>query len=278
MAYHLHNVELVPLTPALALEFATMPGLQGERPLRDNRLTFLNKERQSGRFTGPSWAVVVDTTTGARYRANGQHSSTMLSRLVAPEFPVGLSVSIAEYHTDSLQHDAFPLFNLFDNPRSTRSATDVMGLYRAQWADLVDVDLSFLVKICNGVNEHEDQQPNGQVWTPRERGQFLDRPEVRAFALWAADYETEQHGWMFQRAGVVAEMFSTIQTDAPTAYEFWRLVLTESHPEPEHETREISRILKDLVPGKGRIGQDRLRKEAAKYWRRYRRNQQPAAA
>jgi hypothetical protein len=52
----------------------------------------------------------------------------------------------------------------------------------------------------------------------------------------------------------------------------------ESHPEAEHETREITRVLKDLSPTKGRIGQDRLRKEAAKYWRRYRRNQAPPAA
>jgi hypothetical protein len=222
--------------------------------------------------------VVVDTTTGQRYRANGQHSSTMLSRLAPPDFPVGLSVSIAEYHTDNLAHDGYRIFNLFDNPRSTRSATDVMGLYRAPWPELADIDLEFLVKICNGINEYEDQQPNGVIFSPRERGSYLDRPDVRTFALWAVDYETELHGWMFKRAGIVAEMFATIQIDAPIAYEFWRLALTESHPEAEHETREISRILKDLIPDRGRIGQDRLRKEAAKYWRRYRRNQQPPAA
>ena len=146
------------------------------------------------------------------------------------------------------------------------------------WADLQDVDLTTLVHLCNGINEYEDQQPQGVTWPPRERGTYLERPEVREFALWAADHETELHGWMFDKAGIVAEMFASMQNDTPVAQEFWRLVLTESHPESDHETREVSRVLKDLSGPKNRVDQERLRKEAAKYWRRYRKTLQPATA
>jgi hypothetical protein len=277
MAFSMTNLTLENLTPVLATQFAQMPGLPGERPLRDNRLAYLGKERLEGRFTSPSWAIVVEAATGARYRANGQHSSTMLSRLPETDFPVGLMVSIAEYTTTDLNRDGFPIFNLFDNPRQARSNTDIMGLSRAQHADLADIDLSLLVELCNGVNHYEDHQPNGVTFPPRERGGHLEREAVRAFVLWAVEYETELHAWMFKKAGVVAEMYGNIQTDAPTAQEFWRLVLTESHPEADHDSRELSRILKDLLPT-GRADQNRLQKEAAKYWRRYRRSQQPVAA
>jgi hypothetical protein len=281
MAFSKTNVTLENLTLELARQFAAMPGLPGERPLRDGRLSFLNKERLEGRFVSPGWAVVLDTTTGTRYRLNGQHSSTMLARLEADAFPAGLLVTIEEFSTTDLAHDGLHMFNLFDHPRAARSNTDIMGLYRARYPELAGIELSLLVNLCNGISQHEvnraDQNLLSEIHQPRERGVYLMRPEIRAFVLWAAPFEEEIHGWMLHKAGIVAEMFSNVQMDQPAAQEFWRLVLTESHPDQEHETRELSRNLKDLLP-KPRIGQERLQKEAAKFWRRYRRSLQAIAA
>ena len=88
------EVRLVPLTLALAKTFAAKPGLPGERPLRENHVAFLNKERDEDRFMGPTWSEVLDESTGLTYRVNGQHSSTMLSRVSEDTFPRELVVAI----------------------------------------------------------------------------------------------------------------------------------------------------------------------------------------
>lgn len=54
----------------------------------------------------------------------------------------------------------------------------------------------------------------------------------------------------------------------PEAREFWRLVLSESHPDPDHETRELSRDLLN-IKHRPRYNQDTLRREATKAWKRY---------
>jgi hypothetical protein len=271
------NVTLETLTLDLAKQFAALPGLLGERPLRDARVTYLNHERENGRFIDPAWAVVLESATGTRYRVNGQHSSTMLSRLAPADFPTGLMVTIEEYTTTDLATDAMHLFNLFDHPRSARTNTDVMGLYRAAYPELGPVDLSLLVSICNGIAQSQTTQPtaNRETYPPRDRGTYLRRSDVREFVLWAHQYAGAMHHWMFGKAGIVAEMFLDMQIDKATAQTFWGLTLDESHADPDHESRELSRNLKDLAP-KPRVGQDRLQKEAAKFWRRYRRSMAPA--
>jgi hypothetical protein len=281
MAFSKTNVTLENLTPELAKQFSAMPGLFGERPIRPSRLAFLDHHRRNGTFVSPSWAVVVDQTTGQRYRANGQHSSTMLAQVDGsrdgdPGFPVNLLVTIEEFTTDNLLNDALPIFDLFDHPRAARTNTDIMGIYRARYEELEEIDLPLLVALTNGVAYYEDGRgTEGIILPPRERGGYLTRAQVRDFVQWAASYDVTPHGWMFKKAGVVAEMFANIQAEPSAAKEFWRLVLTESHPDPEHETRELSRVLRDWST-KPRIRQDRFRREAARHWRRYRRSLTPA--
>ena len=276
MAFSKTNVTLETLTLDLAKQFADMPGLMGERPLRDSRLAFLDKERREGRFVSPSWAVVVDAPSSQRYRVNGQHSSTMLARLAPEEFPPDLMVTIEEFTSDDLTGDAFRIFNLFDHPKAARTNTDIMGLYRARYDELREIDLSTLVALCNGISQYESGRPDGMLFQPRERGSYLTRSEVREFVRWVSVYDEAMHGWLLHKPGVVAEMFATIQTDRPAAEKFWKQVFDESNPDPEHETRELTRNLKDLAP-RPKIGQARLQKEAAKFWRRYRRSLAPTA-
>ena len=271
MAFAKTNVKLESLTPALAQQFAAMPGLPGERPLRDGRLVFLHKEHVEGRFTGPSWAVALDTASGQTFRANGQHSSAMLCRLDPANFPVNLKVGIEEFTTDDLARDAFRIFNLFDHPRAARSNTDIMGLYRAQYSDLSQIDLSTMVALCNGVNQYESHQPQGKTYDPRQRGDHLIRPEVREFVKWISSYDNTMHAFMIGKAGVMAEAFASFKADEATAKVFWDYAFMESHPDPDHETRELTRNLLDLMP-RNRISQEQLGKVTKKFWTRYRRS------
>jgi hypothetical protein len=271
------NITLENCTQELASQIAGMPGLPGERPIRSSRLAYLDTLRRTGRFVAPSWAIVVDTVTGARYRANGQHSSLMLAQTPPEEFPQGLLCTIDEYSTNNFVEDASEIFEIFDNPRSARSNTDKMSTVRARFSDLQEIKLELLVAIVNGVAHYEGTREGGAVLTPRQRGMYFNVPEIRAFAIWAARHEHARHSWMFWKPGVVSEMLTDRQTDPDAAIGFWELTLTESHPDPEHETRECSRNLKELAP-RPRVGQDRLQKEAAKFWRRYRRSLQAIAA
>jgi len=269
------NVTLETCTPESAHAFATMAPLLGERTLKVNRLNFLRGHIQEGRFVSPTWAVVIDSRTGKKCRANGQHSSTVLAELTpeafAAAFPNGLLVTIEEYTSDNLDEDGFVLFDLFDHPKSARSNADTMGLHRAHHPDLVNVDLNLLVNLGNGFAYFNATREDGTELAPRSRGIYYAEPIYRDFALWAAPYHDSRHAWMFKKPGLVAEMFYEItMVDEVMAKDFWQLVLTESHPDADHETRELSHTLRELAQKQKTVPQTRFRKEAAKYFRRFR--------
>lgn len=264
------NVTLETCSHDLATTFAHMPALDGERPLKPARLAFLRSHLKGGTFVSPTWAVVIDKTTGTRYRANGQHSSTVLSELAAADYPANLMVTIEEYTSDDLTKDAFLIFDLFDNPAAARGNGDVMNLYRKHYHDLQDVDIKLLLQVTSGIALFEKGLDKGLFLPVRERGAYLETEEYRRFALWAAPFTKAVHGWMLKKPGIVAEMVGHRRADQATAEEFWALVFDESHPDSDHETRELSRTLKDWA-SKPKVSQDRFRKETAKQWRRFRR-------
>jgi hypothetical protein len=269
------NVTLDNCTLEFAKEFATMAPLLGERPLKANHVAFLSQHIKNGTFASPTWAVVVDAATGRRYRANGQHSSTALASLTPEEFsaafPSGLLVTVEEFTSQNLDQDGFLIFDLFDHPKSLRSNTDIMGLHRAHHPDLAEVDVNLLVHLGNGLAFFNGSREDGKELAPRERaGYYLD-PICRQFALWAAPYHASRHAWLFKKPGVVAEMYNDIVVvDETEAKRFWELVLTESHPDADHETRELSYTLRELAQKQKTVPQARFRKEAAKYFRRFR--------
>jgi len=264
------NVSLESCTQAYATAFATMPALPGERALRPARLKYLTECRQAGQFTSPTWAVVIDKVTSQRYRANGQHSSKMLMDCPPEEYPASLMVIVEEYTTDDFEHDAVAIFDIFDSPRSARTNEDVMNLYRSGYPELAAVSSAFCVHIASGIAMFEKSRKNGVLYEPRKRGLYLETPSYRDFILWAVAFEDSHHGWLFGKPGVVAEMIANRESDPADADEFWRLVLTEAHPDPDHETRELTRTLREWA-SKPRVRQERFRKEAAKQWRRYHR-------
>lgn len=265
------NVTLETCTKELATTFAHMPALDGERPLKPARLAFLRHHLKGGTFVSPTWAVVVDKTTGMRYRANGQHSSTMLAGLRPDEdYPVELMVTIEEYTSDDLAKDAFLIFDLFDHPASARGNSDVMNLHRVHYRDLQDVDTKVLLHVTSGIAFFEKSLEKGIFLPVRQRGGYLERDEYRSFALWVAQFATAVHGWMLKKPGIVAEMIAHRRVDRATANTFWQLVFTESHHDSEHETRELSRTLKEWT-ARPKVSQEKFRKETAKQWRRFRR-------
>lgn len=263
------EVRLEDLTPELARSFAGMTTFEGERTLKPMRLAFLRRHVKQGTFASPTWADAVLRGTDKRYRLNGQHSSTMLSALAPEEFPKGLKVTIETYEFDSIADDAFSLFDLFDNPKSARDNTDALGIDIAPFEDLRGIDLKFAGKVAAGIACFEAQKKEGGIFhDARRRGVYFYDADNRTFLLWMWPFRDALHIGLLNPP-VMSEVYSDWTYNAAMAQEFWSLVLYESHSDPDHETRELSRVLKEMKQAEK--GPEYFHSRVRKAWNRYRR-------
>jgi hypothetical protein len=269
MAFAKTKVELQPLTPELAAEFAAMEQLAGERLLKAPRIRWLHELLEGHTFAGPSWAVAIQRTDGQVYRANGQHSSHVLSHLPATlTFPENLLVTIETYEFDT-HEDAFDIFDLFDNPKSVRNNVDAIGRFSVQHPNLVDLDRNYLYTLAGGINAYDARLPDGLLNVPpRHRGLLFENPLYREFTRWAAPYLDCKNHVFLSKAGVVAEILTAYIDDPDRARQFWDLVFAENHPDVDHETRELAESLKNLSK-RPRVLPDAYQKAARKFWRRF---------
>jgi hypothetical protein len=268
--------ELVPLTLDLAINFSKMAPMPGERLLSKSRLKFFSGILEADGFNSPTWSKAIVGDSPIEYRADGQHTSNALANCERSKFPDGLQVTIHTYHLDSLT-DRAVLFDLFDNPKSARSNVDKIGVYTADFPELAGIDRNFLAKVAHGIDyfyrdaqKTEDTQISFVISQAREQGQYYAQDNHRQLALWIHQWRNVQHSWMIGKPGIVAEMFADWSMDTKVATEFWAQVLTESNPDPEDDTRDLSRTLKDWARKTPIVKQDKFRFRAKKIWDRYR--------
>ena len=269
-----------------------MKPLPGEREIKKNRIDFLESHVRRGSFFSPEWAVVLDRSTNEIYRANGQHSSTMLSNLPDDKFPTGLHAYITEYEMDSVQEDGLTLFELFDNPASVRSTEDVMGVGAAGHPELVGIARKFLVKTSKGITAHYKNH-NEQLRKEYERGkkkdaslvapeyvptfasralsEYYKNPNHCQFAEWAYKLSMEAPGvdvrnvFIFTQPVVVAVMFSDWKRDPQFATAFWGAVANENDPNPKSYSRDLANELNEVRKSVSRKKTEQLAKLAFSY-------------
>lgn len=277
MSYKKISSEFVPLTPELAKRFATMTPVPGERRIKSARLKNHENRLQQGHFGSPTWArLIVTNNDRNEWRLDGQHTSNVLANCVPDLFPRDEHVTIHTYEVTSLETDMADLFELFDSPVAARSNEDKMNMYASQFPDLAGFHPGFLVKVANGVDYFFRDMKNttlpfSKLFVSREHGMYFDHEINRKFALWLHQWHESLNAWMIGKPGLAAEMFSDWKLNPSLAESFWNFVLNESHPDPDNETRELARQLKDWNSKKPIIGQDRFRLRAQKEWNRYRR-------
>jgi hypothetical protein len=271
------KVETVPLTPEVAARFANLTPLPGERSMKQSRMSYLSTCLLRGKFSSPDWALGICREDGQSYRLDGQHSShTLVNLPVGATFP-DLEVTISTYEFDSMDADASDLFNLFNNPRSVRSNGDMMGIYRAKFPELQDYSREFLVTVGNGLHEYESQRKkkakakDAVLFDARDRGLYFghpSRPDFLVFTHWLAKFRGKNENFL-KKPVIISEMLADYVMDAAQADEFWHLVFSESHPDPEHETRELASFLREeLRHAKDpKIDMALLRKRSAKAWK-----------
>jgi hypothetical protein len=276
MSIRLLSTNDVPLTLELAKKFCTMSPLVGERPKKPIRLKHFQDHIKAGSFGEPIWSVAVLKGGGQEYRADGQHTSTVLAELAPNKFPEDLKVTIRRFEIDSVEEDAGALFERFDSPGSARTNTDVMGIHRAEHEDLSALALAFLVQVASGIDFYLKSLPVAEGATParrwecRKHGFYYNEIENRNFALWLHQWDGTKHFDFVGRSGVMAEALADWKASPGLATEFWSYVFKENHPDPNHETRELVSTIKEMA-GKPKFKQSDYRSRSKKYWSRFRR-------
>lgn len=276
--------EMAPLTRELATRFAKMKPLLGERVFNKDHARKIIYWLKDGEFNSPTWATVKVPGEADVLRANGQHTSTILSTCTSDLFPKNLSVTIDTYEIDDVKVDGPKLFDLFDNPICSRSNSDKMGLYTVEWEELSGIERMFLVNVGKGIDYHRREivaTKEGPdlplIYPSRDHGLYYREEENRVFASWLHQWDAAKNHWMLRKPGLVAEMLTDWNADAGTAWKFWSELFTDSNPDPEAETRLLSELLKDWNRKIPAPKQPRYRTRTHKTWERYRRDTNKAA-
>jgi hypothetical protein len=293
------DVTLKPLTPETLTEFERAKPLPGERPLNPTRLRQLLQLIVADDFYGVDWHVAIDEETGELYRTDGQHTAALLRQLLNtdrsdpahaddPPFPEGLLATVTTWRFTSVSEDASDLFNMFNNPMSVRTNTDMLAVFRAQFPDLAEQPLPLLHSLLGGV-AHAFKELNSSIIVgfagphlaiPQRRfnGMLLYHEGVRRFVIWAAQFADSRNRHFLKKAGIVASVLENWIEDSTDATPWWTLVLNESHPDPDDDSRDLAEQLKRLAGGPRKSFSEDFHTKCSRAWRKRRKAAAPSVA
>lgn len=254
-----------------------MRPLPGERNLKSSRLQFFQARLVGHNFNSPTWSKALIAGSEVEWRADGQHSATALANCDPSLFPQDLKVTLNTYQIDSVE-EAPDLFDLFDNPIAARTNVEKIGVYVAEYAELAHTEHTFLVKVTRGfdyyyrdlLKEGPELQPV-LLYVTREHGLYFREEAHRLFVHWLHVWRSSKHSWMIGKPGLVAEMFADWKNHPEPATRFWEEVMMESNPDPDDETREFSRKMKEWARKQPVVRQEKFRSQAKRIFDRYRR-------
>ena len=134
------------------------------------------------------------------------------------------------------------------------------------------------MKAMNGVVYYEAAERQGEKKHPTVRlssmGHRLrtrQQPASGVYPLLTGFQELRLFKRTVSRSGLVARLYSDWVENAETARKFWTLVLSESAPDPDDETRSFAEQLKKMNADRKKVTQEEFFKEAAKAWKRFKR-------
>lgn len=255
-----------PLTQELALEFATMGSVAGERSMKSQRLGMLTSKIENGLFHSPKWAFAW--LGGKRFRVNGQHSSTALCQSNG-HFPQGLCAVIDEFSCDTEQELA-ELFEQFDNPISGRTTTDAINAHAKTEASLDDVPISAVRRAVDGIAMEYCIRESKRV-SKDERIRLVHTHQE--FIRWFSAFYSDK---AMSLASVAAAIYATWLKDKAAAHEFWSNVRSEGHPESTHPSRALAKWLREVRASRNysagrRYSQTNLYERCVHAWNAFRR-------
>jgi hypothetical protein len=252
------------LTRTLTEETATMTEFVGDRDKSKARLNTLRAKLDEGVFFAPRWAYV--TVGGKRYRINGKHSAHVLDEANG-HFPKDMKVVIDEWECDT-DIDLAHLFAQYDNPISSRTATDVAGAHAKIHPELRGIKNTYIVKIMAGVSAHLNGIDTTRSVKAEDRANL-----VHDYPGYVHDFSSFKTPWIISRLGAAAAMFASWCANQSEAFTFWNLVSTESHPDTSHPTRVLAAWLKEISLAKSKPPHRETYTRCAHAWNAFRRGE-----
>ena len=244
--FHLEDQQMVDLDKKLARRFAKMRPCPGQRPVTKRRMDYLHRRYIEGNFHTPCWASC--RTNGTDYLMNGQHTARMV--LQVADFPVSMKVFVMNFKADSVE-DLPELFAQFDSKYSQRNASDIAGAHGGLHPELSELTGQDLSRVCFAIAISDtdcwalcrNRRPDEE-----ERARLIHDDHNTDFALWVQ--RLIKHPSTNQ-AGVLAAAYRTWMKDSHFADVFWVHVVKESHPDPNHPSRMLAKLLVSRKADKG---------------------------
>jgi hypothetical protein len=220
-----------------------------ERQFDPARAKMLREKVEAGQAITFNWAIAkVDDK---EYRANGNHSSTILSDLNG-QFPEGLKVHIDTYKVDSLDGLAL-LFRQFDSRKSGRTPTG-SGAYQGLYTDLAGVPRGAAKLAVEGVAWY-DKNVEG---LPAPKGDdvytLFGKTGLHSFIRWIGEDIFTIKTPELKRQTIVAAMFGTFEKNEAEARKFWKEVGRGGvEYEDQHPTTVLDAFLKSIIEDKRKL-------------------------
>lgn len=232
--------EVIPLTPDVAKQHNLRPHVKGDRDYTSSqgkaRCAWLNSKLEQGKFYAPCWGIAE--LNGTWYRIDGGHSSTVLAQANG-HFPKGLDVVIRKFQCDS-KEDLIELFNEFDNRKSVRTASDKIKVHKSAHDDLDNVTPTAVADAIAGIICYLNDGNSTRTDDDDRTALIHSHKQFIAFSY---QFVKKVH---MKGPGVIACMFRGYLADPAQCYEFWNMVMNESHPDAGHSTRRLARYLREI--------------------------------
>lgn len=234
MAFHLKSSETLDLTPELALEICNMPPSPTERELSEKRMKYLREEAEAGMLVTFHWSKAE--LDGKLYRANGHHSSLMLSKMNG-NFPKGLKVHLDTWEVDDIESLGM-LFKRFDNRNSARSVPDVAGAFQGLYAPVRDLPRWIAKLGLDGCLWHAQHVENLVLPKGDDRYALFNRTEYHGFLNWLPEVFDSKSREM-QKKAIAAAMYATFRANETAAKAFWGSVARTGDPYNENDPTTV---------------------------------------
>jgi len=248
-AFHLVDVKVQDLTPAIVKEYRGIPGSATEREINEAHVKKLRERAEGGRSVVYHWATAeVKDKPGQLIRINGQHSSEMLSQLDGT-MPSNLKV-VREHYLCQDRDAVALLFQQFDARFSTRSTADIAGVYQGIQSALKDVPKPYAKLAIDGFTWFARYVGKTPVPIGDEAYGLMAREELHPFIIWLGQTLTSKTREL-QPRGVIGAMYGTFEASSSKAREFWEQVSRGGDPDDEDcPATRIDMWLREIYEGR----------------------------
>ena len=268
------------VTVKLVQEMCELAPLPNDRRFSETHADKILNSILAGKGITFQWCSCYVEETGKWHRINGQHTSTVLRRMIeqgldkdrSAHFDT-LRVYWAKYRAKTIA-DAASLWSQHDNTIITRKANDVYGVHAGSNPDLAGVSHRHLT-VCAGGVALAHWWTMAHHTTAEHRVQFmLAKPE---FVIWLhsvlKDASKLRH---MLRRSVACAMFVTWKKDRKDADRFWTEVRDETGTQPTSPSRFLSKLLLTSTLHKGGskkkpVGEMELAVKCVNAWNAFRR-------